>query len=327
MNIEQIDIARLRPAAKHARTHTDEQIAQIAKSIKAFGFNVPVLIGADDGLIAGHARVVAAASLGLVRVPAIRLAHLNERQRQAFMLADNRIALNGGWDKELLAEALADVSDYYDLDSLGFDALELDDLLGVDDDAADTVPCVPDAPVACVGDVYQLGAHRVVCGDATLADNVEAAFGEARPHLMVTDPPYGVNYEPGWRSKVKDSKGVFATGKVLNDDCADWYAAWKLFSGDVAYVWHASLYADVVLHGFVRAGFAVRAHIVWVKSRPVLSRGIITISMSRVFILCVRAKRGIGMGAAASIACGGMHHPHLQNCVNGWRQRMLHGKK
>jgi DNA modification methylase len=276
--VEQWPIERLLPYAANARTHPDEQVAQIAGSIAEFGFNVPCLVDDRGVLIAGHGRILAAKRLGLQHVPVIQLGHLTDAQARAFRLADNRIALNAGWDEELLSAELERLKeDGLDLALLGFAEDELDRLLdGLDAGGAsegeDEVPETPAEAATCRGDLWLLGDHRLLCGDATVATDVERLLDGARPHLMVTDPPYGVDYDPNWRNE----SGVSATartGKVNNDDRADWREAWSLFPGEVAYVWHSGIHGRTVAESLDVCGFLIRAQIVWAKPRLVLSRG------------------------------------------------------
>jgi DNA modification methylase len=278
LQVELWPIDRLLPYAANARTHPDEQVAQIAGSIAEFGFNVPCLVDDRGVLIAGHGRIVAAKRLGLQQVPVIRLGHLTDAQARAFRLADNRIALNAGWDDELLSAELERLKeDGVDLALLGFAEDELDRLLDelTGDGAAEGEDEVPEPPARAVtrpGDLWLLGQHRLLCGDATVATDVERLLDGAHPHLMVTDPPYGVKYDPNWRVE----SGVSSTarpGKVNNDDRADWREAWSLFPGEVAYVWHSGIHGRTVAESLDACGFLIRAQIVWAKPRLVLSRG------------------------------------------------------
>ncbi len=229
-------------------------------------------------LIAGHGRLLAARRLGLQQVPVIRLGHLTDAQARAFRLADNRIALNAGWDDALLAAELERLKEEgVALDLLGFAEDELDRLLdGLDAGGAseeeDEVPEPPAEAVTRPGDLWLLGPHRLLCGDATIATDVARLLDGACPHLMVTDPPYGVDYDPSWRNE----SGVSATariGKVNNDHRADWREAWSLFPGEVAYVWHSGIHARTVAESLDACGFLIRAQIIWAKPRLVLSRG------------------------------------------------------
>jgi DNA modification methylase len=280
--VEAHPVSALVPYAGNARTHSPEQIAQIAASIAEFGFTVPVLVDDRGVLVAGHGRVLAARSLGLDTALTIRLGHLTEAQLRAYRLADNQLALNAGWDEALLARELRGLrEDGFDLSLVGFGAEELDRLLTLDEDLVPgldgrdpdaAVPELPEVPVTRSGDLWQLGAHRLLCGDATAAADVARLLDGAAPHLLVSDPPYGVDYDPAWRNRA----GVSTTqrvGKVENDDRADWRQAWTLFPGEMAHVWHAGVHARVVIESLEAADFVVRSQIVWVKPRFVLGRG------------------------------------------------------
>jgi hypothetical protein len=210
------------PYAQNARTHSDEQVAQIARSIAEFGWTNPVLVDAKGGIVAGHGRVLAARRLGLVEVPTIELAHLTEAQRRAYVIADNQLALNAGWDNDLLRLEIADLTAAgFDVGLLGFDTDALAAIMspgsgGLTD--PDDAPPAPDNPVSVLGDVWLLGRHRITCGDCTDKVVVDRVLAGVRPHLMVTDPPYGVNYDPAWRQRVGVGSAGYATGKLLLDD-------------------------------------------------------------------------------------------------------------
>ncbi|MGS4919627.1 MULTISPECIES: site-specific DNA-methyltransferase [Mameliella] len=273
--IVQRSVADLVPYAQNARTDSDAQVAQIAGSIREFGFNNPVLVDGENGIIAGHGRVLAARKLGLEQVPVIALAHLTEAQKRAYILADNRLAENAGWDKGLLSLELADLSELgIELGDLGFDGADLDALLrhGEADTKEEEPPEPPTHPVSRSGDLWLLGNHRLLCGDATDKAAVKRLLNGVEPHLMVTDPPYGVEYDPTWRNATGGAK-TQRTGKVLNDDRADWREAWGLFPGDVAFVWHGALHASTVAESLTASGFEIRSQIIWAKERLVLSRG------------------------------------------------------
>ena len=284
MQIETIAIEALIPYARNSRTHSEAQIAQIAASIKEFGFTNPVLIDKDGGIIAGHGRVMAARQMGIPRVPCIRLAHLTESQRRAYVIADNRLALNAGWDEEMLAREMRDLIDGgYDVGLTGFESKEIDALLaGLDatpegETDADDVPALQDEAVTQPGDVWLLGKHRLMCGDSTNTDNVQRLLDGCLPHLMVTDPPYGVEYDADWRNKAPRANGKpiggTAVGKVMNDHIADWREAWALFPGEVAYVWHAGVFSPTVAESLTACGFALYSLIIWAKNNLVIGRG------------------------------------------------------
>jgi DNA modification methylase len=268
--------------AANARMHSAEQVAQLAASIAEFGFNVPVLVDDAGVLIAGHGRVMAAKSLGLDMVPTIRLGHLTDAQVRAYRLADNQIALQSTWDESLLAAELRDLrAEEFDLSTIGFAQDELERLLasgedgggsGSGADADDPAPEPPATPTSCAGDLWHLGAHRILCGSSTSAADVARLLGDAKPHLMVTDPPYGVNYDPEWRNEAGVST-TQRTGKVANDDRADWREAWALFPGVVGYVWHSAVQAPIVFASLAATGFEIRAEIIWAKRSLVMGRG------------------------------------------------------
>lgn len=273
-------LAKILPYAANARTHPEAQVLQLVESMAKFGFNQPVLVDASGTLIAGHGRILAAQKLGLTEAPVIELGHLTEAEARAYRLADNRIALNSEWDEDLLAQELAMVEADFDLASLGFDPDELEELLPSEEDqpqgateGEDETPEPEAVPASLAGDVWQCGAHRVICGDSTDKAVVEALLGQEKPHLMVTDPPYGVEYDASRRAKAVGNKNTEKLGKVLNDDRADWRETWALFPGDVAYVWHASLFTREVLDSLESVGFEHRSMIIWNKDRFTLGRG------------------------------------------------------
>lgn len=275
-------VAELQPFQRNARTHSEAQVIQIAASIRAFGWTNPLLVDADNVLIAGHGRLLAAQKLGLAEVPAIRIDGLDEAQKRALRLADNKIALNSGWDDDLLRAELGDLRDVgFDLSLTGFGEDELAGLFAEHTEGLtdpDEVPEPPAEPMSQLGDVWQLGRHRLVCGDATSADDVALALNGVQPHLMVTDPPYGVDYDPNWRNEYQEAIGERPTykrsvGKVGNDDRSDWSDAWALFPGDVAYVWHADVHSPQVASSLAINEFEMRALIVWAKNRHSFGRG------------------------------------------------------
>ncbi len=193
-------------------------------------------------------------------------------------MADNQLAARASWDPDRLRGELRDLEFAdFDLGLIGFEPDQLQAILaglgssGLTD--PDSVPQVPEQPVTEPGDLWRLGNHRVGCGDSTTAPDVAAVLAGSKPHLMITDPPYGVSYEPGWRARRHRSTGKLALGRVLNDDRADWRAAYALFPGDVAYVWHGALHGDVVAAGLAACGLQLRAQIVWAKQHFTLSRG------------------------------------------------------
>lgn len=280
LKIEHVATDSLVPYARNPRTHTEAQVAQIAASMREFGWTNPILVDEDGGIIAGHGRLLAARKLGLSEVPTIKLAGLTKAQRKALVIADNKLALNAGWDDEMLKLELEELQAMdFDIALTGFGDMELSSILGPSDGLTDEddAPEPPVDPVTRVGDLWLLGRHRLLCGDSTSADDVGRVLGDVRPHLMVTDPPYGVEYDPGWRNEADRANGLAigarALGRVANDDRADWREAWALFPGDVAYVWHAACFHGTVQASLEAVGFGFRAQIVWGKARHVISRG------------------------------------------------------
>lgn len=269
-------IEKLIPFARNARTHSAAQVAEIAGSIRAFGFSNPILVGAAGDVIAGHGRLAAARQLSLAEVPVIVLDGLSEAQRRQLVLADNRIALNAGWDMEMLKLELTELSAMgADLSLLGFNEKELATALngagaGLADE--DDIPKVAETAVSSPGEIWCLGAHRITCGDSTDPALVAALLSGVEPQLMVTDPPYGVAYDPEWRHRIGVNKSE-KRGKIQNDERADWAAAWALFPGQIAYVWHGALHAGTVAESLTKTGFTIRSQIVWAKERLVMSRG------------------------------------------------------
>lgn len=275
--IEMRQLDKLIPYARNSRTHSDTQVAQIAASIKEWGWTTPILVDEEGTIIAGHGRTLAARKLGLVEVPVMVARGWSEAQKKAYVIADNQLAMNAGWDTELLSVELKELGELgFELDLIGFDDKALANFLNDETEGltdADEVPEAPADPVSVLGDVWVLGKHRIICGSSTEADTVSKLLGDVKPHLMVTDPPYGVEYDPEWRERAGLNGPAAAKGKVLNDDKADWREAWSLFPGDVAYVWHAGLYAGVVGDSLIATDFQLRSQIIWAKSVMVMSRG------------------------------------------------------
>lgn len=278
-SIKVVSIDLLIPYIRNARTHSDAQVAQIAASIKEFGWTNPVLVDGERGIIAGHGRVMAARKLGFTEVPVIELSHLTDAQKKAYILADNQLAMNAGWDNDLLKIELQDLNaEGFDLSLIGFSedvlaGLLVDQTEGLTD--PDAIPEAPAEPVTKLGDVWVMGKHRIVCGDCTDPLVVDKALNGVKPHLMVTDPPYGVEYDPKWRLEAGINKAhqTRAEGVVQNDDRADWQDAWALFPGDVAYVWHAGLHARSVVESLEACDFQIRSQIIWAKPSLVMGRG------------------------------------------------------
>jgi DNA modification methylase len=263
--IEWRSVETLIPYAKNARTHSDEQVAQIAGSIKEFGFNNPVLVDKDNSIIAGHGRLMAARKLGMDKVPVVQLGHMTEAQRKAYVLADNRIALNSGWDTSMLSLELQELKNDIDLSLLGFDADELDALLnpieeteGLTDE--DAVPDVPDEPKTKLGDIYILGNHRLMCGDSTSITDVEKLMDGNPVDLIFTDPPYnvGFNGRSGKHEVIKNdnlSESDFAT--FIEEVCN----TIKAINPKAYYIW-----CNWNFYGILQGKLDYKTCIVWAKN-------------------------------------------------------------
>jgi DNA modification methylase len=284
-NIEQIAVSSLIAYAGNPRKN-DHAVEAVAAAIKRFGFRVPVLAKSDGSLIDGHLRVKAAKHLGMEEVPAVLCDDLSEADIKALRISINRMAELAEWDAELLnAELEGLAAEGFSIEDLGFDAAALEELgadLGLEEKPElDAEPQIDKAEELRAkwgvepGQLWELGDHRLLCGDSTKKEDVEKALGGASPMLMVTDPPYGVNYDASWRVEAGVNKPwqTRAEGKVENDDKADWTETWELFNGSVAYVWHGGLHAKVVAESLQTSDFAIRSQIIWAKPSLVMGRG------------------------------------------------------
>lgn len=271
------DINTLIPYARNARTHSEEQVAQIAASIREFGFLSPIIVSEDGTILCGHGRFYAAQKLGLKKVPCIKESHLTETQKRAYILADNKLSLNAGWDDEMLAVELTELQDEaFDLSLIGFDESELADLFADDekkakDDDYDLSAALEKAAFVEKGDIWTVGRHRLMCGDATSADEVAKLMDGKKANLIVTDPPYGVSF--------KSSDGLSIQNDSIKGD--DFYnfllsafqnMATNLESGGSAYVFHADTEGLNFRKAFIDAGFHLAGVCIWVKNSLVLGR-------------------------------------------------------
>lgn len=288
-SIEQVAVEALIPYARNARTHTDSQIDQLAASIREFGWTNPVLIDASGGIIAGHGRTRAAQRLGMVSVPCIRLSGLTEAQKRALILADNKIAENAGWDEALLASELQELSAVgYNMLLTGFSDQDIQELLRPDTAEScndpDTCPAANEtSTVTRLGDVWILGAHRLVCGDCTDGTVLSILMQGERAAIMWTDPPYNVAYGDKAEMLQDYSKGNRNTTRILNDDMDDasfraFLAAFYrsalsiLIDGGAIYVAHSETERANFTAEFLRAGFKLSGVVIWRKNGLVLGR-------------------------------------------------------
>jgi len=276
VKITQKKVTELIPYVNNSRTHSDEQVAQIAASIKEFGWTNPILVDGSNGIIAGHGRLLAARKLGYTEVPTIELADLTETQKKAYIIADNRLALNAGWDNEMLTIELNDLlADGFALEMLGFDPKELAALLepevieGLTDE--DAVPEVPEEPKTKLGDIYQLGNHRLMCGDSCNQEAVEKLTNGAGVDMLLTDPPYNVAYKGGTGLTIQnDDMGDEQFRQFLRDAFVTADTVMK--KGAVFYIWHADLEGYNFRGACKDAGWTVRQCLIWKKSSLVMGR-------------------------------------------------------
>lgn len=269
------DVSELIPYVRNARTHSEAQVAQIAASIREFGFLSPILVAEDNTILAGHGRLAAALKLGLKKVPCVKENHLTETQKRAYIIADNKLSLNAGWDNELLAVELSELEGAdFNLDLLGFDEAELSSIFDADKDVSDDdfdvekeleEPCF-----SKTGDIWTLGKHRIICGDATKLETYKTLLENTKVNLVVTDPPYNVNYEG-------------SAGKIKNDNMEDDKFYQFLFNSFVnmeqamaddasIYVFHADTEGLNFRKAFQDAGFYLSGCCIWKKPSLVLGR-------------------------------------------------------
>jgi DNA modification methylase len=280
---------RLIPYARNARTHTDEQIAQIAASIREFGFTNPILLDGDNGIVAGHGRLLAARKLGMAEAPCIELAHLTATQRKAYILADNKLALNAGWDTSILSLELTELKELgADLKIIGFTDEELAEIMQPDGTAGltdpDEAPPVPEAPVTVAGDLWILGAHRLLCGDAKDVDHYARLVGGQSCDLLTTDPPYGVSYADKNKFLNAISRGNRIQVPIKGDhkkpeEMTEFWnecftAAGTALKAGASYYVTGPQGGDLLLllQSLRQSGFPLRHMLIWAKNNHVLGR-------------------------------------------------------
>ena len=285
MKIEHVEVSKLIPYARNARTHSEAQVAQIAASVKEFGWTNPILVDGEKGIIAGHGRLAAARMLGMDKVPVIELAHLSATQKKALILADNKLALNAGWDDEILLNEFEELKlEGYDLDLTGFSADEIDGMKpqviedGLTDD--DAVPEVPEEPITKLGDVWILGNHRLMCGDSTSIDAVDKLMAGDKASLVFTDPPWNVAYGTNLANNAQGYK----QRTILNDNFSSTKEWEQFLSGVTASIISVTnkgcpIYCvmgasewPAIDKALRDAGFHWSSTIIWAKDTLVLSR-------------------------------------------------------
>ena len=273
-----VDINKLVPYANNARTHNKEQILKLRSSLREFGFVNPVIIDKEYNVLAGHGRIMAAKEEGITEVPCVYADHLTEAQKKAYILADNRMALDAGWDEELLSVEMQELQELgFDLSMTGFDEKELTDLLGVDADGVakeddfDLSAALEKAAFVQRGDIWTVGRHKLMCGDATSAEDVSALMGDTKANLILTDPPYGVSF--------KSASGLTIQNDSMKNE--EFYTfllssfqrmAEHLEKGGSAYVFHADTEGLNFRKAFIDAGFHLAGCCIWVKDSLVLGR-------------------------------------------------------
>ena len=276
--VEQWPIDKLIPYAKNSRTHSEEQVAQIAASIKEWGFTTAVLVDESGSIIAGHGRLMAARKLGLASLPVMVAKGWSDAQKKAYVLADNKLALNAGWDNDLLALELAELGDLgFDLELTGFSDEEIKALMPVEVEEGltdpDDAPALAENPITRPGDIWVMGKHRLLCGDSTSVDDLAKLCESQAVDMWLTDPPYNVAYEGGTKEKLtikNDSMGDDQFRQFLRD--AYTAADTVMKAGAVFYIWHADSEGYNFRGAAKDAGWTVRQCLIWKKSSLVLGR-------------------------------------------------------
>ena len=280
IQVEWLDVAEVTPYARNSRTHSDEQVAQVAASIKEFGWTNPILIDESGTIIAGHGRLMAAQRLGADKVPTIMLGHLTDAQKRAYVIADNKLALNAGWDQELLAIEVEELlGEGFDLDLTGFGEDEINSLLAeankVEDGLtdADDAPEVPEIPVTATGDVWVLGRHRVICGDATVQTDIEKLMNGQLADMLLTDPPYNVDYTGKTKDALKIQNDVMSDTGFRQFLCDSFATADTVMKqGAVFYIWHADSEGYNFRGACFDVDWEVRQCLIWDKDVMVMGR-------------------------------------------------------
>lgn len=295
MTIVNKSVTELIPYARNSRTHNDEQVSQIMASIKEFGFTNPILTDGKDGIIAGHGRLMAAQRLGINEVPTIELSHLTEAQKKAYIIADNKLALNSGWDEDMLKIELQELYDIgYDIDLIGFTDEELEDmdidlegdLKVIDESKADDVPEVVENPVIKLGDLIELGQHRLLCGDSTKEDDVKKLMDGKKADMVFTDPPYNISFSGSMSNTTKDGKMIKHKGAnqqhevIKNDAMTDeqfiefMHKIVVMIKNNCVGAWYISFGTqtlDQLLLPLKQNGMMWKSIIVWMKNQATLS--------------------------------------------------------
>jgi len=279
-NIELKSVEELIPYAKNARTHSESQVAQIANSIIEFGFTNPVLIDGNKGIIAGHGRLMAAKKLNLPQVPVVILDHLSDAQKRAYIIADNKLAENAGWDEEILANELADLKEEnFDLDLIGFEDQELEklfeNLYESDEQKEEDIPGIEENPISKSGDIWLLGDHKLICGDSTKQEIYNQLLENELADMTFTDPPYNVDYGNTMKDTIRGNNNT-----ILNDNLGDDFPKFLLdvctnileITKGACYICMSSSELHTLQKAFIDAGGKWSTFIVWAKNHFTLGR-------------------------------------------------------
>lgn len=315
--VERRSISSIIPYARNSRTHSDEQVAQIAASINEWGFTNPILIDIDGEIIAGHGRLLAAQKLGLKEVPCITAVGWSDAQKKAYVIADNKLALNAGWDNDMLAIEFGELKDLdFNLDLIGFDSDELANILkepeteGLTDE--DAVPEAPEVPVTVEGDVWILGRHRLMCGDSTSIDAVEKLMDEQKADVLFTDPPYGIDFSPqrGTHGKIlNDALEGEEFDEFLNDTFATAMSAMK--PDTYAFIWTG--WSKIgAFEKAIKKFFKIQAMHIWVKNN--FGIGYYSRPKHEPFYLCLNGKPVYPSTAPADVWEEKRVHKTIHSC-------------
>ena len=315
--VERRSISSIIPYARNSRTHSDEQVAQIAASIKEWGFTNPILIDIDGEIIAGHGRLLAAQKLGLKEVPCITAVGWSDAQKKAYVIADNKLALNAGWDNDMLAIEFGELKDLdFNLDLIGFDSDELANILkepeteGLTDE--DAVPEAPEVPVTVEGDVWLLGCHRLMCGDSTSIDAVEKLMDEQKADVLFTDPPYGIDFsqQRGTHGKIlNDALEGEEFDEFLNDTFATAMSAMK--PDTYAFIWTG--WSKIgAFEKAIKKFFKIQAMHIWVKNN--FGIGYYSRPKHEPFYLCLNGKPVYPSTAPADVWEEKRVHKTIHSC-------------
>lgn len=305
LKIEYVSIGDLKPYERNAKLHPKEQVEQIKNSIKEFGFNDPVAVWKDSEIIEGHGRLLAAQELGLAEIPIIRLDSLTDQQRKAYMLAHNKLTMNSDFDMKLLAEEIENILDF-DMSNFGFDVVFDEDEVVEDD----YTPEVPEVPKAKLGDIYQLGRHRLMCGDSTSQSDVQLLLNGELMDMVLTDPPYNVNYQGTAGTIINDNMKSSEFRQFLKKAFVNIRTSLK--NGSSFHIWYADSEGYNFRGACADAGLTIRQQLIWVKNSATIGRQDFQHQYESVL-------SGLSLDDAAQDAQEG-----FSPCLYGWKDGAAH---